>query len=356
MKPKIGIIGTGQTVGIAHFHALGILADGRAEISAVYDRRPEGAAHFCREHGLAAARVCTSSAELLDQVDAVIICTPNATHLEYLLQALAAQKSVLVEKPLALSAAESRRALGAAAGQGGVQRVGFVYRYANAIQRLRRLVQDELGPVYTFSGWFGGRRLAQPGLPLEWRMIRGISGSGALGDFGSHLVDLATYVAGLRFESVAGMTSTVIPTRPADAAGLTQVENDDQAALLGRAGVALATFTVSRVGMDDLTLLAAGPGGMARLSMGVQQDGAEVLHYLPAASGAYSTEWQTVAVAPQPRFEGWFVAQAHAFIDSLLGEADPAAPVPDLAQGHYVESVLAAAERAAGGQFEEVTL
>ena len=49
MAVKIGIIGAGETVGIAHFHAKGILHDGRAEISAVYDLNPENARKFCEK-------------------------------------------------------------------------------------------------------------------------------------------------------------------------------------------------------------------------------------------------------------------------------------------------------------------
>src|SRR5690606_4367704 len=77
VKPKIGIVGTGETVGIAHYHALGILADGRADIAAVYDVNPDSANRFLREHNLQHARLCASYTQLLECVDAVDICTPN---------------------------------------------------------------------------------------------------------------------------------------------------------------------------------------------------------------------------------------------------------------------------------------
>ena len=213
MKPKIGLVGTGQTVGIAHYHVVGLLADGRTELAAVYSLDSDGAARFLREHGLENARICASYAELLDCVDAVDICTPNHTHIEYVLSAIEAGKAILVEKPLALSAADSRRAVEALQTKNVFNMVGFVLRYAFVIQELRKLVRNDLGRVYSFQGSYGGSRLANPTIPVEWRMLHKYSGSGALGDFGSHLIDLAYFTAGLTFESVSGMTATVISYR-----------------------------------------------------------------------------------------------------------------------------------------------
>lgn len=355
MRPKIGIVGTGRTVGIAHYHALGLLQDGRAEIAAVFNPDAQRAAAFLAEHGLENATVCTSYEQLLDCVDAVDICSPNATHVDYTLAAIGAEKAVLVEKPLAPSAAESRLALHAMRELTNgrampFNMVGFVYRYAHLFQELRRLVQDEIGRVYTFSASMGGRRLANYNLPLEWRMQKRHSGSGALGDFGSHLVDLASFAAGLSFEQVWGMASTVIPERPANPEGQTLVENDDQAVFTARAADgALASFTVSRVGMDDLMVLIAGEGGLARASLGSP----EKILFLPARSGVYSAEYQEIRPAAQPPFEGWFAGQMRAFVDGLTGREVDA---PDLQQGHYVECVLEAAEKASAMQAVRVVL
>ncbi len=341
MRPKIGIVGTGQTVGIAHYHTMSLLADGRAEIAAVYNSKPDLAAAFLTDHGLEQARVCGSYSELLDAVDAVDICSPNSTHIDYVLQAVQADKHIFVEKPLALNARDSYQAVKALEGRNLFNMVGFVYRYAYAAQELRKLVENEIGRVYTFAGSFGGRRLADPDLPLEWRMVREHSGTGALGDFGSHLVDLADFTAGLRFDAVNAMTSTVVPERPANPEGLTQVENDDQAAFTAStAANALASFTVSRVGMDAMNLLIAGEGGLLRLSFANPQ----VINYLPAPGGKYGAEPKEIPVRPQVFFDGWFDEQMKAFVDGLLGEDVPAAA--DMHQGHYVQSVLDAAEKA----------
>lgn len=337
---KVGVVGTGQTVGIAHYHAQGILTDGRVEIAAVYDINLQGAYKFVADHGLDQTRVCNSYQELLEIVDAVDICTPNFTHIDYVLEAIQADKAVLVEKPLAISTCESLRALQALEGKHLFNMVGFVYRYSYAIQELRKLVHNDIGRIFTFIGSFGGRRLANFTIPVEWRMVRKFSGSGALGDFGSHLVDLAYYIAGMSFETVSGMLSTVIPERPANADGITRVENDDQAAFVARtAENGLASFTVSRVGMDDMVLFVAGEGGLARLNLATP----EVIHYLPSINGIYSTQPKEIKAPPQTPFEDWFTGEMKAFVDGLRGKE---VEVADLRQGHYVECVLEAAEKA----------
>lgn len=348
MKPRIGLVGTSETVGIAHYHVLGLLADGRAEIAAVYSRDPARAAYFLSEHGLENVRVCTDYAQLLEHVDAVDICTPNFTHIDYVLGAIQANKAVLVEKPLALSVRDSRRAMDALQGKNLFNMVGFVLRYACVMQELRKLVQNELGRIYTFQSSYGGRRLANPAVPVEWRMIAKYSGAGALSDFGSHLIDLAYFTAGLTFNAVTGMATTVIPDRPANLEGITRVENDDQAAFVASTSDhALATFTVSRVGMDELKLLVVGENGLARVNMALPDE----IHYLPARNGVYSSEPKIIKVPFQEPFNGWFVAQMKAFVDGLIGNATD---VPDIRQGHYVETVLEAAAKACSSEAVQV--
>lgn len=340
MKPRIGIVGTGETFGIAHYHVQGLLEDGRTEIAAVYDRDSVRAQRFLDDHGLDHARVCDSYDHLLESVDAVDICTPNFTHIDFVLGAIQAEKAFLVEKPLALSASDSFRAVEALQGKKLFNMLGFVLRYANVMQELRKLVKNDLGQVYTFDGSYGGRRLANPANPLEWRMIRKLSGAGALSDFGSHLVDLAYFTAGMTFESVSGMAAIVIPERPANAEGNTRVENDDQAAFIARtAQNGLATFVVSRVGMDDLKLLVVGEHGLARVNLAAPDE----IHYHPAPNGVYDPQAKTIRVPSQKPFDGWFASQMRAFADGLLGQETDAA---DIQQGHYVETILEAAAKA----------
>jgi predicted dehydrogenase len=350
MKPKIGLVGTGQTVGIAHYHVKGILADSRAEIAAVYDVNHEGAKTFMNNHGLNNAVLCSSYAQLLDLVDAVDICTPNFTHIDYVLNAIVANKSIFVEKPLALTTEESRKAVMALDGKNLFHMVGFVYRYSAVMQRLRELIHNDIGQVYTYQASFGGCRLANPANPIEWRMLRNQSGSGALGDFGSHLIDNAAFVAGLKFDSVSCLSTTNIPVRPANKDGKTEVENDDQSVFIAKSmNNALASFTVSRIGMDELNLVISGQGGIARVNLARP----DCIHYLPANKGLYQSSVSQIELPYQKPFEDWFVGEMKAFVDGLLGSKQP---VPDIYQGHYVEAVIEAAEKSSRNNQVKVTI
>ena len=78
-------------------------------------------------------------------------------------------------------------------------------------------------------------------------MRRSASGSGALGDFGSHLLDLLQYAAGVELAEAAGYGGTFLPTRRPDGPGNTRVANDDAFVFCGRGtGGAPCSVSVSR--------------------------------------------------------------------------------------------------------------
>jgi predicted dehydrogenase len=82
-------------------------------------------------------------------VDAVVIATPPTTHLPLALRAIRAGKHVLVEKPLATSAADARQLIAAAEAHGVLLMVGHTFEYNAAVWKLRELVQgQELGTVH----------------------------------------------------------------------------------------------------------------------------------------------------------------------------------------------------------------
>lgn len=346
---RVGIVGTGNIVGISHFHTQGLLHDGRAEIVAVYDTRMDGAREWVSQHGLN-SRVCKSYEELLEHVDAVSICVPNAFHCDYALRAIDAGKHFLVEKPMAVRIEDCRDLAAACAGYGKANMVGFVYRFSNAVQQAKTIVREQIGDVYTYSAWFGGKRLSNPAVDLEWRMVRKSSGSGALGDFGSHLVDLADFVAGQRYDEVGCFTDTFIRERNCNGA-MAAVENDDAAAFVARGSRGIGSYTVSRTGMDDVMVLITGCGGMVQLSLRAPES---VTYWEKKPDGGYTGTVKQYELAPQKPFDGWFDGEMTAFLDRIEGKASDAASV---AQGLYVEEVLHAAELAAQtGRTERVML
>ena len=130
MGIRIGIVGAGTTVAIADRHVEGFLAQaGRCTVTAVCSRTLEGCRRLCIRHGLDGVRMTTRLEELLDVVDAVVLCTPNQFHLPYTERAVERGKAVLLEKPLGLQTAPPGQA-GRRLARGGARgEVGYVYPY-----------------------------------------------------------------------------------------------------------------------------------------------------------------------------------------------------------------------------------
>ena len=129
------------------------------------------------------------------------ICTPGDTHAEIAIAALEAGKHVLCEKPLAntVAEAEAMTSAAAAADERGVRSmVGFNYRRVPAIALARKLVADgRLGTIRHVRAQYLQDWIVDPSFPLVWRLQKDKAGSGALGDIGAHIIDLAQHVVGL---------------------------------------------------------------------------------------------------------------------------------------------------------------
>ena len=337
---RIGLIGTGATTSIAHFHALGYRKDPRCTVSAVYDIRPEAAGKWVEDHGLNAV-VCRSPEELLERCDAVDICTPNFLHYTYARTAILSGKDVFIEKPMAVTPEECEDLLSLSRTHGGHQMVGLVYRFVGGIQAARRLVAEEIGPVYSMTSWTGGRRLANPTIPLEWRMKRSLSGSGALADFGSHLIDIAAHVAGQKITAVSCLSDTRIPFRSGPDGTDAPVENDDLSALLAETTNGLHTMNMSRIGSDEMMFTVTGEGGMVQFHLRRPE---QLLYWKKDPWGAYAPSPTFLPIAPETYYETWFDREMACFLDVLEGRETV---YPGIAEGMYISRVLAAAERSA---------
>jgi len=107
-KVKIGIIGLGY---IGNVHGRIYARDERAEIAALYDIIPERSELATRSIG---GKVCSSREELLENCDAVLVCTPNKTHLEIAKAGIEAGKHVFCEKPFSIGIPAAQELLDAA--------------------------------------------------------------------------------------------------------------------------------------------------------------------------------------------------------------------------------------------------
>src|SRR5829696_2778346 len=136
-KVKIGIIGTGY---IGNVHGRIHSRDERAEIAALYDIVPARAENTARTIG---GKVCSSREELLEMSDAILVCSPNKTHKEIALHAIAEGKHVFCEKPFSIGVTDAGELRDAANKSGGIFQVGHNRRYAPLYAKLRELLQTD---------------------------------------------------------------------------------------------------------------------------------------------------------------------------------------------------------------------
>nr|WP_255498818.1 MULTISPECIES: Gfo/Idh/MocA family oxidoreductase [unclassified Leucobacter] len=199
------------------------------------------------------------------EVDVVSICAPNFMHHEIALAAIAAGKPFWIEKPMGISATQSREIAQGAAAAGLITAVGFNYRHAPAVAEARRLVRSgELGTITNVQMRLLTSYASDRQQVFTWRYEKERAGTGVLGDVLSHGFDLAQFVVG-RVESLNAITETFIPERPLPSGGsansfakgeasttMRAVENEDYAA-------ALARFENGAVGYFESTRVGVGP-------------------------------------------------------------------------------------------------
>ncbi|MGO2822662.1 MAG: Gfo/Idh/MocA family protein, partial [Brachybacterium tyrofermentans] len=251
-------------------------------------------------------------------VEAVSICSPNFLHRDFAVKAAAAGKPFWIEKPMGVSAAQSREIHDAAAAAGVATAVGFNYRHAPAVQHLRSLVADgRLGRITNVRCWLNADYASSPNGALTWRYDRDKAGSGVIGDLLSHGADLVEYVTGQHIEEVTATSDIFIPERPIPtSAGVGHggievgeergpVQNEDWVAALSRlSGGGHATLESSRVARghrSDYALELFGTEGSARWSF-TRMNEFEVMlsEGEGAGSGSSSTEhgYTTVLAGP----------------------------------------------------------
>ena len=205
-RPTAAVVGTGFIAAV-HVEALRRLG---VTVLGVAGSSPERAA----EAGL--GTVYGSVDELLEdeRLDIVHLTTPNHLHYPQVKQVLAAGKHVVCEKPLALTAAESRELVELADAAGVVHCTNFMARFYPLAQEARSLVQEgALGEVWNVHGSYLQDWLLRP-TDWNWRLEPERGGElRAIGDIGSHWLDLVQFVTGRRVVAVLADLHTVLPVR-----------------------------------------------------------------------------------------------------------------------------------------------
>ncbi len=310
-----------------------------------------------------------------DDVDVIDICTPGDTHAEIAVAALEAGKHVLCEKPLANSVAEAEemvRAAESAAAGGARAMVGFTYRRVPAISLARELVAEgRLGQIRHVRAQYLQDWIADPDVPLSWRLDKQKAGSGALGDIGAHVVDLAQFITGEQITGVNGLLETFVHERPvaAEFSGLQgaagegrgAVTVDDAAVFFGRlSGGAVATFEATRFAWGRKNAIRIEING-SQGSLAFDFEDMNVLHYFDASDDARTAGFRRIVVTEpdHPYMAAWWPAGhglgyehgfVHQVVDLVHALAAGEQPTPSFADGLQVQRVLDAVERSAAAE------
>jgi predicted dehydrogenase len=295
-----------------------------------------------------------------DDVGLVDVVTPGYTHHEIAVAALEAGKHVLCEKPLANTLEEAREMLDAASTADTINMVCFNYRRAPAVQLAKKLIDEgRLGEIRHWRAVYLQDWILNPDFPLAWRLRKELAGSGALGDLGAHLVDLAHFLVG-HITGVVGTAETFIRERPLEEASggaeRGEVTVDDAVAFLAR-------FENGAMGAFEATRLA--PGRKNRNSFEINGSGGSLVFDLermnelqvyfeddpPEVKGFRSV---MVTEPDHPYVGAWWppghiLGYEHTFVhtikDLLDGIAAGEDPPPTFEDGYRCQAVLDAVER-----------
>jgi len=324
--------------------------------------------------GWAAAETDWRALIARDDVQLIDIAAPGGVHAPIAIAALQAGKHVLCEKPLANTLAEAERmsaAADAAFPSGARAMVGFNYRRVPALALARRLVeQGRIGTLRHVRAVYLQDWLVDPDSPLTWRMQAEQAGSGALGDLGAHIVDLARFLTGDGIAGVSALSATFVQRRPLpDGEGAGEVTVDD-------AVVFTARFESGALGSFEATRYAAGRKNGLRIelngSAGSLAFDLERLNELEFYDGDDTDGGSTggfrrilVTEPEHPYLSGWWppghtLGWEHTFTnqarDLLTAIADGGQPAPSFGDGLAVQRVLdAVARSAAAGSGWETT-
>ncbi len=200
----VAIQGTGW---VAAAHLAAAQAEPRCSVVAVGGSSTKRAAQFCSRHGLDATAFGNFAGLLADpRVDVVVLATPNDRHAAETIQAAAAGKHILIEKPAALDADSLRAAVQAVATAGVTTLVGFVLHWNPMFQLISAQIEEgllgkifyaEINYWHEVGDWYRG---------FAWAKTRA-GGGNALLCAGCHAVDALRYFTGSEITALSALAT-----------------------------------------------------------------------------------------------------------------------------------------------------
>ena len=276
-------------------------------------------------------------------VDAVEICTPNYLHCRMALAAARAGKPFCVEKPLDINL-EATRALQEALREKSVPNmVCFTHRLKSAVRYAKEIIDEGLlGEIITVNVAYLQSGVFIPGRRFEWRFDKPQTGSGALADLGSHLLDMAMFLVG-DITSVSGQTGTVVKKRKRlDSEEYADVLVDDYCNFIARfqnGASALFNITKCAIGHSNtIKFEVFGRDGIISFNLNEPDT-------LDVCLGKIDAEGNGLHTVKVP--ERYRVNQGQMFYDLILGREPNQLPTVEdgLRVQRVLDAVLASAEQ-----------
>ena len=323
---RVGVIGTGAISQVVHVPIFAERED--VDLLAVADADLHKAEALSQRFGV--PLVLTDDALIThDELDAVVICTPNYLHEGMAIAALEAGKHVFVERPLATTSEGAKRVLDAAERAGKVLVVGMPHRFRPGVAALRNFIAGgELGDLYAVRGSWMTRLM--PGSRHTWRYDRQEAGGGALIDLGVPALDLCLWLVGFPAMKRVSCVTARVESSVEDAATL-MAESEE--------GIALTLEVSNR--------LFAGDDRYYARVMGTEGSGS-----LPPLEVFKQLGGRPMDVTPrQPRPQGGENPYTNAyrrllddFVQSVAGRSDAELPREQVALMGFIEAAYRSAE------------
>jgi predicted dehydrogenase len=170
------------------------------------------------------------------EIDLIDICVNNNFHHDIAVQAAENKKDVLCEKPLATNVDEAKAMVDVAEKHKIVNGINFNYRKVPAIAYIKNMIEEnEFGKLYYIKCFFEQDFAADPSMPISWRFKKSLAGGGSIVTMGSHMIDMARFLAG-EISEVMSVAQTFMKKRPKPGAAkeFDISDVDDVAAVLAK--------------------------------------------------------------------------------------------------------------------------
>ena len=244
---KFGVFGYGM---IADVHVEGLAHIEGVEVVAVCGPREAGVREFADKFGIESVFTNPDHLLALDGLDGVLVDTPDVFHHDLVMRSARAGKHIFCEKPLAVTVEEAREMYEAAQAANLRTVVGFSNRWNTAANNIRKLIEDDvIGEVVHVHSQSLNTALVRSDKPrFTWRTDAKRTGTGILGDLGSHHIDLVHFLVGDITDVCANMKTFTPQVFDDDGTPHAHDLDDDTIVLMQIANGAHGTLGLSRLG------------------------------------------------------------------------------------------------------------